>query len=179
MKLNPYVAGVRSELLTVAEAGGEAAVELAERLTSPLESAIRLTLLQALSAAAEEITAELAPGSVEVRLRGADPEFVVSVPASAAPGPVESGGEEPAAASVSQVQLPSAPEDDDGQMVRINLRLPAHLKSRVEEAADALGFSVNNWLVRAAAAALENEQRQPRQPRTIVTTGQSLSGWAR
>src|ERR1051326_3907887 len=119
MKLNPYVAGVRSELLTVAEAGGEAATELAERLTAPLESAIRLTLLQALSAAAEEITAELAPGSVEVRLRGADPEFVVSVPASAAPGPVEPSGEEPSAASVSQVQLPSAPEDDDGQMVRI------------------------------------------------------------
>jgi hypothetical protein len=175
MKLNPYVAGVRAELLTVAEAGGEAALELAERLTSPLEAAIRLTLLQALSAAAEEITAELAPGSVEVRLRGADPEFVVAVPPSAAPGPAEAA--EPESASVAQVQLPSAPEDDDGTMVRINLRLPAHLKSRVEEAADALGFSVNNWLVRAAAAALENERR-PRQPRTNVT-GQSLSGWAR
>lgn len=176
MKLNPYVAGVRSELLTVAEAGGETARELAERLTAPLEAAIRLTLLQALSAAAEEITAELAPGSVEVRLRGADPEFVVAGSAPAAPA-----GPEPAedqSASVSQVQLPSAPEDDDGQMVRINLRLPAHLKARVEEAADALGFSVNNWLVRAAAAALENEQRRPRQPRTNIT-GQSLSGWAR
>jgi hypothetical protein len=42
--------------------------------------------------------------------------------------------------------------------------------------ADALGFSVNNYLVRAAAAALENERR-PRQARTTVT-GQSLSGWA-
>ncbi|GAA2052548.1 hypothetical protein GCM10009839_70050 [Catenulispora yoronensis] len=176
MKLNPYVAGVRSELLTVAEAGGAAALELAERLTSPLEAAIRLTLLQALSAAAEEITAELAPGSVEVRLRGADPEFVVAGLAAAAPAPAEPVEEE--AASVAQVQLPSAPEDDDGQMVRINLRLPAHLKSRVEEAADALGFSVNNWLVRAAAAALENERR-PKQPRTTITTGQSLSGWAR
>ncbi|WP_344658273.1 hypothetical protein [Catenulispora subtropica] len=179
MKLNPYVAGVRSELLTVAEAGGDAALELAERLTSPLEAAIRLTLLQALSAAAEEITAEMAPGSVEVRLRGADPEFVVAVPASAAPGPAAETAAEERSASVSQVQLPSAPEDGDGQMVRINLRLPAHLKSRVEEAADALGFSVNTWLVRAAAAALENEARRPRQPRNTMTTGQSLSGWAR
>lgn len=176
MKLNPYVAGVRSEFLTVAEAGGEAALELAERLISPLESAIRLTLLQALSLAAEEITTELAPGSVEVRLRGADPEFVVSVPASAAPGPAEAAE---GSASVSRVQVPTAPEDDDGQMVRINLRLPAHLKARVEEAADALGFSVNNWLVRAAAAALENEQRRPKQPRTTLSTGQSLQGWAR
>jgi hypothetical protein len=176
MKLNPYVAGVRSELLTVAEAGGETARELAERLTAPLEAAIRLTLLQALSAAAEEITAELAPGSVEVRLRGADPEFVVAAPA-AAPSSPEPAEEQ--SASLSEVRLPSAPEDDDGQMVRINLRLPAHLKARVEEAADALGFSVNNWLVRAAAAALENEPRRPRQPRTTITTGQSLSGWAR
>lgn len=178
MKLNPYVVGVRSELLTVAEAGGDEAFQLAERLTSPLEAAIRLTLLQALTAAAEEITAEMAPGSVEVRLRGADPEFVVAVPASAAPGPAEAEAEDQSA-SVAQVQVPSAPDDGDGQMVRINLRLPAHLKARVEEAADALGFSVNNWLVRAAAAALENEQRRPRQPRTTVTTGQSLSGWAR
>ena len=176
MKLNPYVAGVRTELLTVAEAGGEAALELAERLTAPLEAAIRLTLLQALSAAAEEITAELAPGSVEVRLRGADPEFAVAIPPSAESA--AEAAEEPSA-SPSQVQMPAAPEDDDGQMVRINLRLPAHLKSRVEEAADALGFSVNNWLVRAAAAALENEQRRPKQPRMNITTGQSLSGWVR
>jgi hypothetical protein len=178
MKLNPYVADVRAELLTVAEAGGEAALELAERLTSPLEAALRLTLLQVLSAAAEEITGELAPGSVEVRLRGADPEFVVAVPASAASAPREPAAEEQAS-SVAEVQMPTAPEDDDGQMVRINLRLPAHLKSRVEEAADALGFSVNNWLVRAAAAALENEQRRPRPARPTMTTGQSLSGWAR
>ena len=35
-------------------------------------------LLEALSAAADEITRELAPGSVEVRLRAGDPEFVVA-----------------------------------------------------------------------------------------------------
>jgi hypothetical protein len=35
-------------------------------------------VLEALSAGAEEITRELAPRSVEVRLRGRDPEFVLS-----------------------------------------------------------------------------------------------------
>ena len=40
--------------------------------------AIRLALLEALTAAAEELTSELAPQSVEVRLRGRDPEFIVS-----------------------------------------------------------------------------------------------------
>ena len=38
----------------------------------------RLVLLDALSAAAGEISAELAPGSVDVRLRAGDPEFVVA-----------------------------------------------------------------------------------------------------
>jgi len=37
-------------------------------------------LLDGLSAAADEITRELAPGSVEVRLRGRDPNFVVTTP---------------------------------------------------------------------------------------------------
>ena len=40
-------------------------------------------------------------------------------------------------------------------MVRINLRLPEHLKTRVEEAAGRAGLSVNAWLVRAATAALD------------------------
>ena len=50
-----------------ADAGGEDARALAERLTAPLESAVRLMLLDALSAAADEITRELAPGSGELR----------------------------------------------------------------------------------------------------------------
>ena len=179
MQLNSYVAGVREELVTVAQAGGPEARELAERLTSPLEAAIRLTLLQALSAAAEEITRELAPGSVDVRLRGADPEFVVSVPEHSAAAPASGGGADSGSApSVASVRMPSAPEDDEGQMVRINLRLPAHLKARVEEAADALGFSVNSYLVRAAAAALENEGRPREQPRRNFG-GQNITGWVR
>src|SRR5437870_13870937 len=87
MDLNPYVENLRRELATAAEAGGEDARALAERLTAPLESAVRLTLLDALSAAADEITRELAPGSVELRLRGGEPDFVVTAPAPE--GPVE------------------------------------------------------------------------------------------
>ncbi len=52
---------LRRELAVAAEAGGEDARELAERLTAPLESATRLTLLNVLSAAMDEITRELAP----------------------------------------------------------------------------------------------------------------------
>jgi hypothetical protein len=40
-------------------------------------------------------------------------------------------------------------------MTRINFRLGETLKGRIEEAAEQAGLSVNGWLVRAAAAALE------------------------
>lgn len=80
MDLTPYVDNLRRELAVAAEAGGEEARELAERLTAPLESATRLTMLNVLSAAMGEVTRELAPGSVDVRLRGIDPDFVVTRP---------------------------------------------------------------------------------------------------
>ena len=70
MDLGVYVENLRRELAVAADAGGDEARALAERLVAPLESSIRLTLLEALSAAADEITRDLAPGSVQVRLRG-------------------------------------------------------------------------------------------------------------
>ncbi len=79
--LSYYVNELRTQLLVAAEAGGDEARQLAERLVAPLQSATRLMLLEALSAAAGEITTDLAPGSVEVRLRGGDPDFVVTPPA--------------------------------------------------------------------------------------------------
>jgi hypothetical protein len=80
MDLAQYVNDLQHQLEVAAEAGGEQARALAERLTAPLEAATRLVLLEALSVAASEITRDLAPGSVDVRLRGRDPEFVVTPP---------------------------------------------------------------------------------------------------
>lgn len=182
MDLTPYVDNLRHELAVAAGAGGDEARALAERLTLPLESAARLTLLNALSAAMGEVTRDLAPGSVDVRLRGLDPEFVVTVPPS-----VESFHESgellapaspvvPAAASMA----PSvAPDADDSNTARINFRLPAHLKTRVEEAAGQEGLSVNAWLVRAAAAALEPSEPVRAVGRTRRATGQGYTGWVR
>ncbi len=62
MDLTQYVEDFRREVAVAADAGGEDARALAERLAAPLESALRLMLLNALSAAADEITRELAPG---------------------------------------------------------------------------------------------------------------------
>src|SRR3954471_19651901 len=89
MDLTPYVDTLRRELAVAAEAGGEDARELAERLTAPRESATRLTMLNVLSAAMDEITRELAPGSVDVRLRGLDPDFGVTPPPPDGGAPAE------------------------------------------------------------------------------------------
>src|SRR4051794_12849981 len=80
MDITPYVDNLRRALAAAAEAGGPGARSAAERLVLALDPAVRLTLMDALSQAAAEITAELPPGSVEVRLRGREPRLVVGVP---------------------------------------------------------------------------------------------------
>ena len=164
MDLMPYVELVRRELAVAAEAGGEEARALAERLTAPLESAIRLTLMEALAAAGAEITREMAPGSVWVRLNGRDPDFVVTLP-PAAPVPPE------------PVPEPAGGVDDKGATSRINLRLPEEVKARVEEAAAREHISVNSWLVRSAAAALQGPRPAAGNP--ARGGGDSFQGWAR
>jgi len=179
MDLMPYVELVRRELATAAEAGGDEARALAERLTAPLESAIRLTLLEALSAATAEITRELAPGSVHLRLTGRDPDFVVTMPPPEEPTP-----EEPAPGpTTNPTDETPPPVGDPGATTRINLRLPEDVKARVETAAAQERISVNAWLVRAAVAALQPGQRTAPAPtggtRHRGSTGQSFTGWAR
>jgi hypothetical protein len=171
MDLTPYVDTLRRELAVAAEAGGGEARELAERLTAPLESAARLTMLNVLSAAMDEITRELAPGSVDVRLRGLDPDFVVTPPpAGGAPAEPAAPAEPPRA--------PAPADGDEGGTARVNLRLPAHLKARAEEAAGREGLSVNAWLVRAVSAAVDGGPR-PRTAERTQTIGQSFTGWVR
>ena len=167
MELSPYVENLRRELAVAAEAGGDEARAVAERLAAPLESAVRLMLLEALSAAADEITRELVPGSVELRLRSGEPAFVVS------PAPAD----EPPDAGSEGAPLP--PEDEDGETARINLRLPGRLKAAAERAASNEGLSVNSWLVRATAAALHTTASDRRRPQRGGRIGDSYSGWVR
>lgn len=176
MDLTPYVDNVRRELAVAAEAGGDDARALAERLSAPLASTVRLTLLDALSTAADEITRDLAPGSVEVRLRGGDPTFAVTAPSVDAPTPA---GETRTAPEPDAVPEEDTADNGDNTMTRINVRLPEQLKARIEESAAAQGRSVNAWLVRAATAAL----RPPVTPPPPSTTGrrarstQRYTGW--
>src|ERR1700741_4646768 len=159
MDLQPYVDAVRHELNQAAAAGGAEAQALADRLSAPLESAIRLALLEALSAGGEEITSELAPRSVEVRLRGRDPEFVVSAPL-----------DEPSAHETFDVAF----GDDDGGTWRITLRLPESLRAALQAATRHDGSSLNAWLVRAVAAAVQSKAG-----RAAPGNARHVTGWVR
>jgi hypothetical protein len=174
MQLTRFVDQLQRQLASGAEGLGDDARAVADRLTPLLDAAARLTLLEALSEAASEITTELAPGSVDVRLRGTDPQFVVvtppateAVPAAAPARPVAVGGG--AATDV---------DADDSATSRTTLRLPEGLKLRAEAAAAREGLSLNTWLVRAVSAAVEGgpAAAAPQEPRAA---GNRYTGWVR
>ncbi len=175
MELRPYLDTLRHELALAAAAGGDDARELAERLTAPLESAARLALLDALAEAAAEITRDLAPGSVDLRLRNREPSFVVTPPPAdpwtdAFPTPPPAG------------PAPAPTPGEDEATVRISLRLPEHLKNRVEQAAARAGVSINTWLIRAAAAAADGDPGRPgtgSATASPTSSGQRYTGWVR
>ena len=183
MDLNPFIDRLRRELAVAAEAGGEDARTLAERLMAPLESATRLALLEALSAAADEITRDLAPGSVDLLLRGREPSFVVTPPPASQPfeGDVEDAlAIARGAASPTTGEAPAPPDADEGGMSRVSLRLPEYLKQRVDQAASREGLSVNAWLVRAVSAALDADARgRGTRQRDRPQAGRHYTGWVR
>ncbi len=180
MDLRPYVNNIHRQLAVAAEAGGDDVRALAERLVAPLDAALRLTFLDLLAAAAEEITCELAPGSVELRLRGHGPEFVVTPPPAGAGGDLPGGDQESDGWPPAAGAAPLAPaEADEGAISRINLRMPDHIKARIEQAAGGEGLSVNAWLVRAATAALERTGPGPGSEPRAPQGARRYTGWAR
>lgn len=167
MRLEAYVEELQRQLVAAAAAGTEETRETAERLTTALDAAARLMLIEALGDAASEITTDLAPSSVDLRMRGREPEFVVTQVAQWADTPAQEPAE-PAA--------PAAFEGEEGSTTRTTLRLPDELKARVEAAAARAGVSVNTWLVRTVASALDaGRSRAPAQE----AGGKRVTGWVR
>jgi hypothetical protein len=142
MDITPYVDSLRRDLLAAAEAAGPEAHAAAERLTFALDPAARLALMEAISQAATEITAEMPAGSVDVRLDGRELAFVVDAPAAPA-----------AAASSTPPPPPSAEDEEEGGTARITPRLPESVKAKAEEFAARSGHSLNTWLVNVVRAA--------------------------
>jgi len=165
MELQQYIADLQQQLINSAENGSEETRAVAERLAAGLDGAARLVLLDVLSAAVGEITRDLAPASVDLRLRGREIEFVVSH--------VSAGRDEDLLALVSNHDV----ELGDASTTRTTLRLPDALKARVDTAAAADGLSVNSWLVRAVSAALQPKERRSAQ--RTQKAGDSFVGWVR
>src|SRR6478735_10801433 len=112
MDITPYVENLRRDLLAAAEAAGPEARAAAERLSFALDPAARLALMEAVSQAAAEITAEMPDGGVDVRLDGRDLAFLVHTPPAA---PVSG----PAPAPTADEEL-----EDEGAVARVTLRIP-------------------------------------------------------
>jgi hypothetical protein len=120
-------------------------------------------LIQALSDAAGSISAEMAPSSVELRMVGQDPEFVVSIQTAQAESTLLLPDTEP---DLDATGESSANEPDDEPVARITLRLPQSVKARVDEVASSEGISTNAWLIRAVMDALsERSGPRPEWPR--------------
>lgn len=145
MDITPYVESLRRDLVAAAEAAGPEAREVTERLSYALDPAARLALMEAVSQAAAEITAEMPSGGVDVRLNGRELEFAVQA-APTDPAPAAPAGPPPAEEA-----------DDDGNVARITLRIPESVKARAEELANRSGHSLNTWLVNVVRAATRGD----------------------
>jgi hypothetical protein len=156
MDLSPYIESVRAGVVSASSLADEPTQHVAARLGTAIESSTRLALIRALSDAAGTISAELAPSSVEVRMVGSEPEFVVSIQTADAEPTLlmpesEQAGEDAAATS----------DVEDEPVARISLRLPQSVKTRVDEIASAEGISTNAWLIRAVMDALSERSSAP------------------
>jgi hypothetical protein len=144
MDITPYIDSLRRDLVAAADAAGPETRQAAERLTFALDPAARLALMEAISQAADEITAEMSSGSVDVRLNGRELDFVVASPMPSPTPPAPPAPPTP----------PGTDEaEEDGTVARITLRIPESVKSRAEELAARSGHSLNTWLVNVVRAA--------------------------
>lgn len=160
--ITPYVDSLQRDLTAAADAAGAEVRDAAQRMAYALDPSLRLVLMEALSQAAAEITAELPSGTVDVRLKGRGLEFVVEhadLPAPPTP----------------PAPLDQPEESEDGSVVRITLRLPEPLKNRAEELAGASGQSLNTWLVAAARRAARDPDR-PVEGEPFSVTSQLFDG---
>lgn len=148
MNLSQYVDRLRADLTDAAAAGDEEIRAAAERLAQALSPSTRMVMLEALSDASAEITGELESATVEVRLKGREPEFVVrEVYTEPTPPPAPPGPPEP----------PTPPSPDEAPesdvVARVTVRIPEWLKTRAEELAAEQGQSLNAWVINAVKAA--------------------------
>lgn len=161
MNLNQYLESVRRGVENATALADDNTQEIAHRLVASIDDATRLALIEAISDATAEISGELAPGSVEVRLNGGQPQFVVTKPAQEEPVDPEAYAAAYAQTDVmgndhnDRSDRTALIEDDDEPTARISFRVPASIKSKIDDAAEQDGLSSNAWLLRTVMRSLE------------------------
>jgi hypothetical protein len=165
MELDHYLESVRRSVENATALADDQTRSVAQRLGATLDDAGRLALISALSDAAGEISRELSPGSVELRMAGGRPEFVVTPAPSQLTGTDDEDLDDDVAGPAAEELAPDA----DEPTARITLRLPMSVKNKVDEAAAAEGISSNAWLMRTVMTSLTGRggygPRGPRPPR--------------
>ncbi|NBH05042.1 toxin-antitoxin system HicB family antitoxin [Amycolatopsis sp. SID8362] len=164
MDLTPYIANLREDLANTAAAGDEQTRRAAALLSSALEPAVRLTLMNTLADLAAEVTAALPGQVVDVRLDGRDVRVVVT-----------GAAEEPTSRATPRDTTPPPPPIDGGDISRITLRLVEQIKGQAERAAAAQGVSLNTFVSQAVQGALggAHKQHHGKDDRS----GSRLHGW--
>ena len=127
MKMSLAVEGLRSDVVAVGELGDDAIAEAAERIAVVFARSAPARILEVLSEAAMELSAELPEGRVQVQLAGDDVRL----------------------SYVEDARVPGGEGESGDLTARITLRLSEALKARVEEGAAREGVSVNTYIIRA------------------------------
>jgi hypothetical protein len=153
MELTPHLEAIRADLASLL-GGDEAVASALERVARAMDATLQLRLIEVLGEGALELTEQLPIGHTELRVAGGDARLVYVGPPEAPPPP-------------------PAP-DDDGSTARLTVRMPDALKGSIEDAAEAIGVSVNAWLVQSAQSALGRATEQQRRG-----SGNRISGYAR
>jgi hypothetical protein len=171
MDLTPYLTRLREDLTAAASAGDEQTRQIAAVLGAALEPAARLTLMNALSDLAAEVTAALDDHVVEVRLDGRDVRVVVNP--GAGPGPTADSPPPPSSGTRS-----TGFTDVGGDISRMTLRLLDQLKGQAERAAAEQGVSLNTWVSQAVQGALRGETWHERRGGSDERRGRNrVQGW--
>jgi hypothetical protein len=139
MQLPEFTAQVTDQLRAAAALGDDRTQQIAATLSGAADAAVRLAVLSAVSAAADEINAALA----EADLAGA-PSARVAL----------DGDDLRVSVALATPAEPPGRTDDGEATARISLRLSDALKNDIDQAAAQDNVSVNTWLVRAAGSAL-------------------------
>lgn len=155
MELTRYLDAVAQDLARATALADDQTRATAERLTTVVEPALRLAMVQLLSDSAAQLTSLLDGPVVTVRMEGRDPEWQIQSPVRA-----EAAEPEPA-------------DDGDESLIRVTVRVPEAIKKRAESMAQTEGQSLNTWIVQALRTATRTDGRDRSRH-----SNRRITGWA-